>query len=64
MYPVRFAAQTIRKAKQDLSAWEAVYRDNPSEDAVREILAARLRLEAARLALRKLKGAAVPKFQT
>jgi hypothetical protein len=54
IYPVKFAAQSVRDAKEDLRAWETLYEQNPTEDGVREVLAAQMRLEAARLALRKL----------
>ena len=54
IYPVKFAADSVRAAKEDLRAWEIVYENNPTEDAVGEILAAQMRLEAARLAVQNL----------
>jgi len=54
IYPVRFAAQAVRDAKEDLRAREVVYEKSPTEHAAREILAAQMRLAAARFAVRKL----------
>ena len=63
LYPVGYAAQAVRDAKKELRACEAVYGESPSEDALLKILAARMRLDAARLAVRKLSRSQTRKLQ-